>query len=158
VEAREALMRYRGQGHEIAVPLPNRAYHAQDCDAFRGWFETQYTAVFGRIIPNLEVESLTWTLTLSTEWTLPPAATVPVTHEAPLPSGRRRLFDPASECFVDAAVYARTALTPGVRIAGPAVVVETETATVVPASFPMRVTAPGHLVLTRNPQPEEGSN
>ncbi len=155
VETREAFMRYRGQGHEIAVPLPNRAYRLDDQAAFRSWFEAQYTAVFGRVIPGLEVESLTWTLTLATERTLPPEADVPKTPETPEPNGRRSLFDPASERFVDAAVYTRSSLTPGVRIAGPAVVVETETATVVPPTFTAAVNASGHLMLTRNPRPEE---
>ncbi len=158
VESREALMRYRGQGHEIAVPLPNRMYHVDDRDAFRGWFEAQYTAVFGRIIPGLEVESLTWTLTLATERTLPPAADVPGSSKISQPDGRRQLFDPASERFVDAAVYARTSLAPGVRIPGPAVIVETETATVVPPSFTAVVSAPGHLILTRNSESEEGAS
>ncbi len=79
VESREAFMRYRGQGHEIAVPLPNQVYHHEDCEAFRGWFETRYTTVFGRVIPNLEVESLTWTLTLATAWSPPPSGGVAAT-------------------------------------------------------------------------------
>lgn len=147
VESREAFMRYRGQGHEIAVPLPNQVYHHEDREAFRGWFETQYTTVFGRVIPNLEVESLTWTLTLATAWSLSPAEELPPRREPPLPRSQRQLFDPASEQFVNASVYTRAALAPGVRIAGPAIIVETETATVVPPSFTVVMTAPGHLIL-----------
>jgi N-methylhydantoinase A len=158
VESREAMMRYRGQGHEIAVPLPNGVYRAEDRDALREWFEAQYTAVFGRIIPGLEVESLTWTLTLATEWTLPPASEQPASHEPTQPGGQRRIFDPGSERWVDASVYIRADLAPGVRLEGPAVIVETETATVVPPSFTAMVTAPGHLMLTRNPQSEKGAS
>ena len=32
-ETRSAFMRYRGQGHEIAVPLPARPYGAEDAGA-----------------------------------------------------------------------------------------------------------------------------
>lgn len=149
-ETREALMRYRGQGHEIAVSLLNRAYTRDDRSDFRARFEAQYTAVFGRVIPALEVESLTWTLTLATERRLPAVAAVPAAVEPPPPLARRQLFDPASEQFVDAAVYARASLSPGVRIPGPAVIVEAETATVVPPSFTAQVSVPGHLMLVRN--------
>ena len=155
VESREAMMRYRGQGHEIAVPLPNRAYRDEDRDEFRNWFEAQYAAVFGRVIPNLEIESLTWTLTLSTEWVLPSPANRPDAQEPPRPRGQRQLFDPASEQWIDAAVYDRADLVRGAEIAGPAVIVEPETATVVPPSYTAVVTAPGHLMLTRNSQSDK---
>ena len=155
VESREAMMRYRGQGHEIAVPLPNREYRAEDRDEFRHWFEAQYAAVFGRVIPNLEIESLTWTLTLSTEWVLPSPTNRPDAQEPPRPRGQRQLFDPASEQWIDAAVYDRADLVPGAEIAGPAVIVEPETATVVPPSYTAMVTAPGHLMLTRNSQSDK---
>ncbi len=151
VETREALMRYRGQGHEIAVPLPNQIYHHDDRATFRARFEAQYTAVFGRVIPGLEVESLTWTLTLATEQALPALVDVPTITELPPPMARRQLFDPASERFVDAAVYDRTSLSPGMCMSGPAVIVESETTTVVPPSFTAQVSTPGHLMLTRNP-------
>lgn len=156
VEIREAFMRYRGQGHEIAVPLPNRPYKQQDQDALRDWFETQYAAVFGRIIPGLEVEALTWTLTLATEQTLPPTATPAPRSEAPSTKVRRQLFDPTTEQAVDAAVYERHSLTPGVHIPGPAIIVEDETATVVPPTFSATINTPGHIVLTRHPQSRQG--
>ncbi len=54
-------MRYRGQGHEIAVPLDGAALKA---DMLRQAFEATYMQLFGRIIPNLEIEAVTWTLAL----------------------------------------------------------------------------------------------
>ncbi|MDP1748736.1 MAG: hydantoinase/oxoprolinase family protein, partial [Reyranella sp.] len=62
VETRHAFMRYRGQGHEIAVPLPNSAFAADAAPELRRRFEATYETVFGRAIPKLEVEALTWTL------------------------------------------------------------------------------------------------
>ena len=68
-------MRYRGQGHEIAVPLPNQALDVDAAPDLRRRFEATYETVFGRIIPKLEVEALTWTLSLATDRPLPkPAA------------------------------------------------------------------------------------
>ena len=152
VETREAFMRYRGQGHEIAVPLPVRDYDACIGDELRQWFETQYARVFGRVVPGLEVEALTWALTLSTEQAPAEPDPPPTSNGQAAAAGRRSLFDPGSERAVEAAVYDRSAMTPGCDVEGPAVIVEAETATVVPSGFRVVVSARGHLILTRQPQ------
>ena len=152
VETREAFMRYRGQGHEIAVPLPVRDYDTCIGDELRQWFETQYARVFGRVVPGLEVEALTWALTLSTEQAPAEPDPPPTSNGQAAAAGRRSLFDPGSERAVEAAVYDRSAMTPGCDVEGPAVIVEAETATVVPSGFRVVVSARGHLILTRQPQ------
>ncbi len=148
VEVRSAFMRYRGQGHEIAVAMP-AAGAAVDGGDLRRRFEAQYAAVFGRIIPRLEVEALSWTLSLAAERPLPSELPVPAPLQPPPPSGRRRLFDPGAEAIIDADVHQRADLRPGMRIEGPAVVVEAETATIVPPRFTAEVTAAGHLLMRR---------
>ena len=158
VETREVYMRYRGQGHEITVSLPNRNYQSNDPTEFRAWFEAQYTTVFGRVIPGLEIEALTWALTLSTQRDLPAEAKSLSPADPPKPVGKRRLFDPASEQFIEAQVYERQALSLGTSISGPAIIIEPETATVVPPTFVVTVSSPGHLILTRQSQPAEGTS
>ncbi len=149
VEVRAAFMRYRGQGHEITVTLPNRAYSPGDADAFKKLFAEAYTALFGRIIPGLEIEALSWTLSLATKRDLPGQDADPPARAPPEPAGTRRLFDTVQGQFADAAVYARTELVPGMTMPGPAVIVEDETATVAPASFSARINALGQIVLDR---------
>ena len=61
-ETRSAFMRYRGQGHEIAVPLPTRAYRDDDAAMLRAAFEEAYRRLYSRIIPGVEVEILSWVL------------------------------------------------------------------------------------------------
>ena len=161
-ETRAAFMRYRGQGHEIAVELPNRAYGADDADDMRRRFEAKYKAVFGRIIPGLDVEALSWTLTLATDRPLPvalqPAPAAEQSGRAsPAPIGQRRMFDPGAEATLDANVFARSSLKAGMSVAGPAVIVEAETATVVPPRYTASVTAAGHLRLTRSSHPGDFS-
>ena len=148
VETRSAFMRYRGQGHEIAVEMP-AAGAAVDGGDLRRRFEAQYAAVFGRVIPRLEVEALSWTLTLAAERPLPSKLPVPPIQKAPPPSGRRRVFDPGVEAVIDADVHQRTQLRPGMSLDGPAVVVEAETATIVPPGFTAEVTTAGHLRMRR---------
>ncbi|MBT6273487.1 MAG: hydantoinase/oxoprolinase family protein, partial [Chromatiales bacterium] len=148
-ERREAFMRYRGQGHEITVTLPLKEYVGADSSALRSLFDEQYMQVFGRVIPGLEVEVITWALTLATEHELPGKTAATTPKAAPTAQSTRRLFDPGTEQHVDAAVYARDQLEPGMQLAGPAVIVEPQTATVVPPNFSLSVDQNGHLILTR---------
>ena len=57
-EITRAYMRYVGQGHEISVDLPDQLSGA----TLRSAFEQAYEAVYGRLIPGLDVEVLSWTL------------------------------------------------------------------------------------------------
>ncbi|MET4700601.1 N-methylhydantoinase A [Constrictibacter sp. MBR-5] len=150
-EVRTAFMRYVGQGHEITVDLPLRLLKAGDADEIRHAFDAAYTALYGRTIPNMDVEILSWTLTLGTAVDAPALATDTPPLPAPEPSGRRRLFDAATSDFVDVPVYRREALRPGAVIAGPAIVAEEQTTTVVTAAFDAHVNALGYLVLDRRP-------
>ncbi len=150
-EVRTAFMRYVGQGHEITVDLPLRLLKAGDADEIRGAFDAAYTALYGRTIPNMDVEILSWTLTLGTAVEAPALAADTPPLPAPEPSGRRRLFDAATSDFVDVPVYRREALRPGAVIAGPAIVAEEQTTTVVTAAFDAHVNALGYLVLDRRP-------
>src|ERR1700746_249684 len=84
-ETRSAFMRYRGQGHEIAVPLPTRSYRDKDAAPLREAFENEYRRLYSRVIPGVEVEILSWVMLLSApvpaEVTAPPPAPVPYTPE-----------------------------------------------------------------------------
>ena len=64
-------MRYRGQGHEIAVDLPVREMEKSDFAMLEEQFADAYSAHYGRTIPNLDVEVVSWSLALSTAEALP---------------------------------------------------------------------------------------
>jgi N-methylhydantoinase A len=147
VEQRHAFMRYRGQGHEIAVPLPNSAFVPDAAPDLRKRFEATYEMVFGRAIPKLEVEALTWTLSIATARPLPKPAKDPARIAAPAPSGHRQVLDPASGRHEKAAIHERNALRPGMSLDGPALIVEDGTTTVVPQGFGARINAVGQIVL-----------
>ena len=147
VETRLAFMRYRGQGHEIAVPLPNEALDSDAAVDLRRRFEQTYETVFGRIIPKLEVEALTWTLSLATDRPLPKPSRKPRAKAAPAPSSEREVLDPASGRHERTAIHERTALKPGMSFDGPALIVEDGTTTVVPQGFSARINAVGQIVL-----------
>ncbi|MGD9878970.1 MAG: hydantoinase/oxoprolinase family protein [Reyranella sp.] len=147
VETRQAFMRYRGQGHEIAVALPNLPFGAEAARELHRRFEATYESVFGRAIPRLEVEALTWTLSIATDRPLPSPAASAKAVQAPAPSGRRDVLDPASGRHDSAALYERGALRPGMAVDGPALIVEDGTTTVVPLGFTARINGVGQIVL-----------
>jgi N-methylhydantoinase A len=103
--------------------------------------------VFGRVIPKLEVEALTWTLSLATARPLPKPVAEPPQLAASPASGHRELIDSATGTRETAAIHERKALTPGMRLDGPALIVEDGTTTVVPRGFAARINAVGQIVL-----------
>ena len=149
VETRTAYMRYRGQGHEISVQLPSRAFTADDVTMLQELFDTSYAAHFTRIIPNLNVEILTWTLTLATERALPRSGATVSESVAPTGSETRAMFDPASGTTVQAKLVRRDTLAPGHCLDGPAILTEDETSTVVPPNYRVMINALGEIELLR---------
>jgi N-methylhydantoinase A len=142
-------MRYRGQGHEIAVTLPVREFTAADRAAIRQLFEDAYRRLYSRFIPGVEIEILSWVVTLSgpAEGRLADAR-AELTSE-PKPRGRRAVFDPDSGEFAEVPIFWRPDLAPGARVAGPAVIAEDETSTVVSPRFDARIDRFGYIELTR---------
>jgi N-methylhydantoinase A len=149
-ETRSAFMRYRGQGHEIAVSLPTRPYHDADAAALHAAFEDAYRRLHSRVIPGVEVEILSWVLLLSAPPPAETAARPPIPEPySPKPARSRPIFDPEAGEFIDVAIHERRNLLPGAVIPGPAVIVEDETSTVVSRLFEARIDAFGYIDLTR---------
>lgn len=148
-ETRTAFMRYRGQGHEISIDLPVQKYGPGDVKILEDGFYREYSALYSRTIPNLEVEALTWTLSLATDRTLPDAVdTVDETYR-PEPESYRSMFDADLGHVVETALYDRMALRPGATIAAPAIIVEDETSTVIANGFTATINTLGQIVLQR---------
>jgi N-methylhydantoinase A len=148
-EQRSAFMRYRGQGHEIAVTLPVRRYAEADAALLLGAFEKAYRALYSRTIPGVEVEVLSWVTVVSA-----PADGFVETAQSerahrPTPKSQRSVFDPATGEAVDVPIFWRPDLAPGAHIIGPAVIAEDETSTVVSRLFEARIDSFGYIRLTR---------
>ena len=129
-ENRRAYMRYLGQGYEIAVDVPPDATAASLRDAF----DTAYARLYGRVIPGLDVEVLSWTLTLQGGR---PAGTALGAQDVPVAGDTKSGRVP------------RDILGSGDRIDGPATIIEDQTSTVVPANFAACVDAGGNILLRR---------
>ena len=143
VEARTAFMRYRGQGHEIAVPIAA----GMDAAALHAAFTAAYRGIFGRAIPGLQPEVMTWALALSSPLAPPERLAEVAPHDAPAAAQSRALVDPATGLTAPAAIQARDALKPGATVPGPALIIEDETTTVVPAGWSASINAAEQIVL-----------
>jgi N-methylhydantoinase A len=150
-------MRYVGQGHEIAVNLPVAIYGAEHGLIFRQAFEAAYTQLYGRTIDGIDIETLSWTLTISaptrkiTEKLAEPksqAAAKPVAHQS--------FYDPARAVRVDVPVFLREHLRTDDHIDGPALITEDQTTTVVTSSYAADIDARGYIVLTRRGGRDDG--
>jgi N-methylhydantoinase A len=152
-EVRTAFMRYRGQGHEIAVTLPTREYGPEDAAIFETAFDNEYRSLYSRVIPNLEIEILSWTLSLATDQPLPKAID-PVSEQYDADAdGTRSVLDIDSGVMIEAAIFHRDDLRPGAAIPSPAIIVEDETSTFVPNGFNATVNRLNQIVITREAQP-----
>ena len=130
-ESRRAYMRYLGQGFEIAVDAKDAT-----ADGLRRAFDAAYERLYGRLIPNLDVEVLSWTLTLSAGRpvvaSLGGSPTAAATPDVVASGGTR---------------VARDDLATGSELAGPATIVEDQTTIVVPADFRASVDMHGNVIL-----------
>ena len=131
-ETRRAYMRYVGQGYEIAVDMPPSA----DENTLRTAFDAAYDQLYGRLIPGLDVEILSWTLTLH--------GAVAVRRATPplVAKGGSRSHRSTVE---------REALLPGDCVLGPANIVEDQTVVVVPDGCHAQADAHGNILVTRSP-------
>ena len=64
-------------------------------------------------------------------------------------TGEGKLMDAETGEFNDAAVYDRLSLAPGAKIEGPAIVTESDTATVITRRFEGQVTDGGYMIFER---------
>ena len=149
VESWTANMRYRGQGHELTITIAPGLLDASSAAEFERLFIADYERQFGRCIPGLEVEVLSWSLRLA-------AVGVPVAPCPATPPDRTAqaddtvdVVDPDTGRMQPIGLYVRSKLSPGSVCPGPALIVEDETTTMVTSHFVARIDALGSIVMTR---------
>jgi N-methylhydantoinase A len=138
---RYADMRYRKQGYEIRVPIPDGPLDAGRRDEIRGSFERAYRAVYGHTVRDAPIEVVSWRVVAQgprPELRLPTSAGASRDPEAAR-KGRRRVYLPEARGYAEAPVYDRYALGAGATLEGPAIIEERESTVVVTAPAKIRV-------------------
>jgi N-methylhydantoinase A len=136
---RVALLRYEGQGSELAITWPGDAQAAQSA------FAQAHQALNGF---TLEAEVELVTLRVEAESVMP----APTRHSLAKgngaePIGRQIVHEAAGS--VEASVYDRAALGAGDRLAGPAIVTQLDATTLVPRGWHAEALGSGALLLRR---------
>lgn len=146
---RSAFMRYRGQGHEIEILLPDRLLVEADVAELLALFEAAYRAQFSRPVPGMTIEILNWAVSISSPAPQPALANVSSGQAALAPDRKVELVCEHTGKTVSAAIYRRAELSTNIRIDGPAMIVEPQTTTLVGVEFCARVDGFGNLWLER---------
>ncbi len=152
---RSVYLRYAGQGHEVAVDLPEGELNQQATAALHQRFTLLYRQLYGRSLDHVAVEAISWTVTAST-----PAPAIAPPQTAPAVSGTpdratREVYSAQQRKRIAVPVLARQQLVTGENYSGPLLITEPETTTWVEESFSAQRTAAGHLLLQRNTQQGE---
>lgn len=129
-----AYMRYVGQGWEVPVTIAVRDYTAADGAYIKAAFDSCYERLFGRIIDGLDVEIVSWSLRATSKMSAPQVTKRAEKLAPALVAAKRELFDVHQGRYLTASVVERSAMKPGDWIAGPAVITERETSTIITAS------------------------
>jgi len=142
-------LRYYGQAHEVTVTFDDDPRASRDLARIRESFERTYEAQYGLRLRDNEVEVVNWRVTCIGPSILRGAALqLAVQPGAP---GRARSVHLASgdQRDVRYAVYERSQLAADQEIAGPAIVEERETTTVILPGWVARVDRTGCIIAAR---------
>jgi N-methylhydantoinase A len=122
-----AEMRYRGQRHNIKVPVSG----LKEPTAIRAAFERDYKRRYGHADAKAPAEFQALHLSGFARLERPDIARLPRANIKAQPAQSRRIFIAAAGGWLDAQIFNRDALEPGFSAAGPAVIEEYGSTTVV---------------------------
>jgi N-methylhydantoinase A len=142
--------RYAGQGNEITIWVGEGDSWPATAAEVTASFEVEYRRIYGMAIPDVAVEAITWRLSASATTSVvePDDSIAPHVGEVTPKSVRPMVFARGVDA-VDAPVYDRAALGAGAKFAGPAVVEERETTSVIRPGWHVEVAADGSLIASK---------
>jgi N-methylhydantoinase A len=124
-------MRYRGQGHEINIKIPQDHLNASSISNIKSNFESAYERLYGRIIKDMDIEFITWRILFSgPKAKLNPSQSI-IGDQSTLLKNKRMVYWGNSSGYIETPVYNRYAMGQGLIIEGPCIIEEFESTTVV---------------------------
>lgn len=126
-------LRYAGQGYELTVPSPMPPLKAADLDLMRQRFDSQHEQAHGHKAESEPVELVS--LRLVSVGLVPQAKLSPVKSRGKeldaAKTGERKIFFGKEHGSLNCRIYSRDLLEPDHKIAGPAVIEQMDTTTVI---------------------------
>lgn len=149
VVERQVSMRYKGQGWEIPVRLDAGAFDEFAAENLAGVFTKAYEEFFGRAIDDLAIEAVSWSVRVASLQQRPTTLQMLAASNMVVGDGQRPMYDPVAGEVVDARVVERPTLQPGDAVNGPAIIVESQTTTVLGSHHVAVLQSDGTLLVTR---------
>jgi N-methylhydantoinase A len=143
-------MRYAGQNYELLVPVPEETWRDGRVDLLKAGFLERHETVYGFAADDEPIQIVNARLVARG---VPDPPQVPrqkagAADSAQALVGRRAMWIGAEQGFADVPVYDRAQLRAGHRLAGPAVVDQFDSTTVLLADQQAEVDELGSLVIT----------
>ncbi|HEX4305960.1 MAG TPA: hydantoinase/oxoprolinase family protein [Solirubrobacterales bacterium] len=153
---RAVSVRYRGQGYDLKIELPERG--DLDPDLLAADFYTAYEQLYGRSDPGpLEVtrwhlEAILWVPEMPATAGAAPRAVDPETATVPPERLRRRLYDPSLDRWVEGRVWRQDQLPRAATLVGPGALEQPESTLVFFTGDAVAIDAAGNVVVTLGDQ------
>jgi N-methylhydantoinase A len=148
----EIDMRYLGQAHEVPVEIPTAFAEAMDAVSLStlvDLFHDKHLRLFGHASRESEVEFMTLSVAAVGPMARPEMLEVEQgsTDAHAAFKGTRKVYFEEAGGYVDCATYERSRLKANNRVAGPAIIEQMDTTTVIPPGEQARVDRYGNLVV-----------
>ena len=145
-------MRYEGQEHTVKVPLPpDNEFRAGGMTGLQGLFDQLHERTYAHASPGTATELVNLRLSAIVESRKPAIleiASGPGDGSGALKGGRRVFFKDEADA-IECPVYERQHLGAGDTFAGPAIVEEWNTTTIVHPGQRLEVDGCGNLIITQ---------
>ena len=142
---RSADMRFKGQFHELKIPVPNGHLSSANGEALAQRFKESYAALYHATLPDYRPMVINWRLrAIGPEPSVRLDSVEEGTNQSPL-KGERQAFFPEAGGWTTVPVYDRYALTQASQFVGPLIVEERESTTVLGVGDKLTVDKLGNL-------------
>ncbi len=151
IVSRAADMRYVGQEHPVAVPLPDSLFEGPDREGMKQAFDEVHKIRYGTNAPAEPAEIVSLRCSVTGLMPVPELASHGMGDAEPARdavTGTRPVFFHRDQGFVETTCYDRTKLTTGNVITGPAVIEEHASTTLLPPGDTLEVDAYLNLVIS----------
>jgi N-methylhydantoinase A len=131
------------------VPLPTRDLVLADIALIRATYETEYTRLYHRVVPGADIEVLSYEVKVSTTAVAGAVASAASGAIAAGGRGTRAVRNAATGDVTDWQIVPRSSLAEGQTLAGPAIITEAETSTLVSPGWSATRDTVGYIHLNR---------
>ena len=111
-------------------------------------FENEYKKLYGRVLPNAEIEAMSWIVSISTNQKIEKKISDVKNHLLKSTKNKMKILSIENSKYIEIDHYERKKLKPGYLIKGSCVISEEQTTTIICKKFQTKVLSNGYLEIT----------